>query len=138
MDKLINKILFYTKIVFLLITVVVTLYILLMRIDINNMDAWSIFPLFIPLLLVLIVFIFSFILNVGNENLLFNLVCVLVLLAIIFIDYRTIFDNNIISSTKINLNFFDLQTNRIKVMLYLMFISNILLIIYEKKLKMHS
>ena len=138
MDKLINKILFYTKIVFLLIAFVITLYILLMRMDINNLSTWSIFPLFIPLFLVLIVFVFSFFLNIGKDNLLFNLVCVLVLFAIIIIDYRTIFDSNIISNTKINLNFFDLQTIRIKIMLYITFISNILLIIYEKKLKMHS
>ena len=138
MDKLINKILFYTKIVFLLITFVITLYILLMRMDLNDLSAWSIFPLFIPLFFVLIVFVFSFFLNIGNDNLLFNLICVLVLLAIIVIDYRTVFDSNIISNTKININYFDLQINKIKIMLYLTFISNILLMIYEKKIKMHS
>lgn len=138
MDKLINKILFYTKIVFLLITFVVTLYILLMRMDINGLSAWSIFPLFIPLFFVLIVFVFSFFLNIGNDNILFNLVCVLVLLAIIVIDYRTIFDSNLISNNQINLNFFDLQISKIKIMLYLTFISNILLMIYEKKIKIHS
>ena len=60
------------------------------------------------------------------------------LLAIIIIDYRTIFDKNIISNTIINLRFFDLEVGKIEIMLYLTFISNVLLIIYDKKIKMHS
>ena len=67
-----------------------------------------------------------------------NIVCVLMLLAIIIIDYRTVFDSNIISKTKINLYFFDIQTSKIKIMLYLTFISNLLLMILEKKKKIHS
>ena len=74
MSKLINKILFYSKIVFLLIAFVLTLYILLIRMDTNDLSALSIFPLFIPLLLVLIVFVFSFFLNIGNDNIFFNIV----------------------------------------------------------------
>ena len=138
MEKLINKMLFGLKIILLLITFTVTLYILLIRMDSNNLSIFSVLPLFIPLFLVLIVFIFSFFLNVGKDNMIFNIVCVLVLLAIIILDYRTIFDSNIITNTKINLNFFDIQTNKIKIMLYLVFISNILLFIYEKKNKIHS
>lgn len=138
MIKLLNKIFFYTKIVFLLISFIITLYILLIRMDTNGLSAWSIFPLFIPMFFVLIVFVFSFFLNIGNDNIVFNLACVLALLAIIIIDYRTVFDSNIISSVKINLNFFDTMTNKIKIMLYLTFISNILLMISEKKNKIHS
>lgn len=138
MDKLINKILFYAKIIFLIISFVITLYILLIRMDTNGLSAWSIFPLFIPLFFVLIVFVFSFFLNIGNDNLMFNLSCVLVLLAIILIDYRTLFDNNIISNTQINLNYFNLQSSKMKIMLYLTCFSNILLMIYEKKKKIHS
>lgn len=138
MDKLINKILFYTKVIFLLIAFVITLYILLIRMDTYSYSVFSILPLFIPLLLVLIIFVFSFFLNVGNDNMFFNIIGVLMLLAIIIIDYRTVFDSNIISKTKINLYFFDIQTSKIKIMLYLTFISNILLIILEKKKKIHS
>ena len=138
MDKIINRILFYLKVLLLLIAFSMTLYILLIRMDTNGLSAWTIFPLFIPLLLLLIAFVFGFFLNIGSENIFFNIVCVLVLLAIIIIDCRTIFDSNIISLTKVNLNFFDLQVNKIKIMLYLTIISNILLIIYEKKEKIHS
>jgi len=138
MDKIINKILFYSKIIFLLIAFVITLYILLIRMDTYGLSALSIFPIFIPLFLVLIAFVFSFFLGIGKDNLFFNLACVLVLLAIIIIDYRVIFDNNIISDTKININFFNLQTTKIKIMLYLTFVSNILLMIYEKIEKIHS
>lgn len=138
MNKVINKILFYAKIVFLLIAFVITLYILLMRMDMLDLNVLSIFPLFIPLLLVLIVFVFSLFLNIGKDNTFFNITCVLVLLAIIIIDYRTVFDNNIISNTKINIRFFEMTSNKIMIMLYLTFISNILLAIYEKKNKIHS
>lgn len=133
MDNLINKILFYIKIILLLIAFTVTLYILLIRMDTNGLSTLSIFPLFIPLFLVLMAFVFSFFLNIGKNQVVFNVVCVLVLLAIIFIDYRAIFDSNIISKTKINLNYFDIQMDKIKIMLYLTFFSNILLAINERK-----
>ena len=138
MDKIINKILFYTKMVFLLVAFTLTLYILFIRMDTYELSALSIFPLFIPLLLLLIIFVFSLFLNVGRDSIFYNIVCVLVLLSIIIIDYRTVFDSNIISKTNINLYFFDLATSKIKVMLYITLISNILLIIYEKKNKIHS
>ena len=138
MDKIINKVFFYTKIVFLLIAFCLTLYILLIRMDSNGLSTWSVFPLFIPMLFLLILFVFSYFLNIGKDNLFFNLICVLGLLAIIIIDCRVVFDKNIISTSIINLNFFDLQVGKIKIMLYLMLISDILLIIYEKRKKIHS
>lgn len=138
MIKIVNKILFYTKIILLLIAFTVTLYISFMKIDTYNHSILSIIPIFIPLLLVLIVFIFSLFLNIGKDSIFFNIVCVLVLLSIVIIDYRAIFDTNLIPKTKINYQFFDISINRMKIMLYLTFISNILLIFYEKKKKIHS
>lgn len=138
MDKIINKVLFYTKIIFLLIIFTITLYILFMKIDSYNLSIIAIFPLFIPLFLVLIVFVFSFFLNVGNNNIFFNVACVVMLLSIILVDYRTIFDDNIISKSKFNFQYFDLSTLKMQIMLYLAFISNVLLIIGEKKKKIHS
>jgi len=138
MSKVFNDILCYLKIVFLLIVFTITLYILLIKMDIYDLSVLSLFPLFIPLLLLLIAFVFSLFLNIGKSNLFFNFVCILVLLSIMIIDYRTLFDSNIIAKTKININFFDLSLVRIKIMLYLTFISNVLLMIYEKKDKIHS
>ena len=140
MIQLINKILFYTKVIFLLVTFTVTLYILLMRMDVDNTNILSVIPLFIPLFGALTVFVFSFFLNKGNNNLIYNISCVLVLLSIMIVDYRTVFDNNIISVTKLNLNYFDGQTMRIKLILYLTIIGNIMLIIKEIKenRKIHS
>lgn len=140
MVKLINKILLYTKIVFLLIAFTITLYILLMKMDYTDNNILSIMPLFIPLFGVLTVFVFSFFLNKADNNLLFNIGCVLVLLAIIIIDYRTIFDKNIISISEIRFNYFDGQVMRIKIMLYLTIIGNILLFLKDtkEKNKIHS
>ena len=140
MIKLFNRILFYTKVIFLLISFVVTFYILLMKMDYNNSGILSTMPVFIPLFCVLIVFVFSFFLNKGDSNLIFNISCVLVLLAIIIIDYRTLFDKNIISITEIKFNYFDIETSKIKLMLYLTFVGNLMLIIKEFKenKKIHS
>ncbi len=135
MNNLINRIIIYTKVVLLLIAFIMTLYILFMKMDINNSNILSVVPLFIPLLLVLIVFTFSFFLGYGNDNTFFNIGCVLVLLSIIIIDYRTMFDLNIISQTKLNINYFNSQTTRIKLILYLTFIGNLMLMFSEKKEK---
>ena len=141
MNKIINKILFYVKVIFLLIAFVVTLYIMLMKNDINGSSMLSLISLFIPLLAVLTVFVFSLFLNNGNDNMFFNICCVLVLIAIIIIDYRTIFDKNIVSQYKLNIIYFDGQIMHIKIMLYLIFIGNLMLVFKEKKekkIKMHS
>ena len=138
MNKALSQVFFYSKLLLLLIAFSITLYILLIRMDISELSAWSIFPLFVPLFLLLIVFVFGLFLNIGRDNTFFNMVCVLVLTAIVVIDFRTIFDTNIISQEKIHLDFFNMYVNKIEIMLYLTLISNILLIIYDKKEKMHS
>ena len=137
MNNIVNKLLFYAKVIFLLIAFIVILFILFMKMDIEGNSILSIIQLFIPLLLVLIVFVFSFFLNYGNDSMFFNVGCVLVLIAIIVIDYRTIFDKNIVSQYKLNINYFDSQVMYIKIMLYLTFIGNLMLIFKEKK-KIHS
>ena len=140
MIKLINKILIYNKIVFLLIAFTITLYILFLRMDYLDLGIGSLLPLFIPLLLVLIGYVFSYFLNKANDNIFYNISCVLVLLAIIVIDYRTVFDHNIISIYNINIGYFNIHTLKIEVMLYLTFIGNLMLFYKEKKqsIKIHS
>ena len=140
MINLINKILSYAKIILLLIAFTVTLYILFLRMDYSELSILSLFPLFFPLLLVLTIFVFSYFLNKGNDNIFYNIACVLVLIAIIVVDYRTIFDKNIISIYNINVSYFNSLTLKIEVMLYLTFIGNLMLILKEKKeiKKIHS
>ena len=140
MIKIINKILIYTKIILLLIAFTITLYILLLRMDYTSLGIGSILPLFIPLLLVLIVYVFSYFLNKGNDNIFYNVASILVLLSIIVIDYRTIFDNNINSIYNINVGYFVVHSLKIEIMLYLTFLGNLMLIINEKKKnnKIHS
>ena len=140
MINLINKILSYAKIILLLIAFTVTLYILFLRMDYSELSILLLFPLFFPLLLVLTIFVFSYFLNKGNDNIFYNIACVLVLIAIIVVDYRTIFDKNIISIYNINVTYFNSLTLKIEVMLYLTFIGNLMLILKEKKeiKKIHS
>ena len=108
--------------------------------DYSELSIFSLFPLFFPLLLVLTIFVFSYFLNKGNDNIFYNIACVLVLIAIIVVDYRTIFDKNIISIYNINVSYFNSLTLKIEVMLYLTFIGNLMLILKEKKQikKIHS
>ncbi len=140
MQDLINKILFYIKVVLLLVAFSFLLYISFMRIDYFNKSIISILPLFIPFLVLLVFSVFSFFFNKGNNNLFYNLDCVMSFIAMIIIALRTMFDYNIIySKSIINYDFFTVQETRIKVLLYLLLIGNILVLYCEKKkiLKLH-
>ncbi len=137
MEKIINRVFFYLKIVFIIVAFSLTLYLMLMRMDYFGKNLLSTIPVFIPLLLVLFVFILSFFLNRGNDNMFFNIGCVLALIAIIIIGLRTILDKNIIASigSQFNLGYFEYQIIKIKIMLYLIFVGNILLLYNQKKSK---
>lgn len=142
MIKTISKLLFYLKIFLLLTAFSLVLYISFMKMDFMSSNVLAILPFFIPFLLLLILSVIGFAFNKGNSNLLYNLSCVLSFLAIIIISLRALIDKNIIQyGTSINYNFFTSQEVRIKLLLYLMIISNIGLLYYEKKqkdVKMHS
>ena len=142
MSKFINRFFFYSKIFLLLIAFVVTIYILLLKVDFYNESIMVLLRMFLPLLLVLTSFVVSFFFNRGNDNLFFNIACFLVLIAIIIIDYRTLLDTNIIPDygTKYNFLYFNSNIIRIKIMLYLTFMGNLLLLFNEKKKnnKIHS
>ena len=141
MVNLINKVLFFAKILSLPVAFSFTLYILFMQIDYNNQSILTIFPLFLPFLSLLIIYVFGFMFNKNNDNLLNNLVSLLVFLAIIIVSFRTIFDHNIIHPVStINFDFFERQEVRIKLLLYLVLISNLGLLYLEKKKnrKIHS
>lgn len=137
MSKFINRFFFYSKIVLLLISFITTIYIFLLKRDFYNEEITSLIEIFIPLLLVLICFVVSFFFNKGNDNLFFNITCFFVLLAIIIINYRTLFDKNIVSNygTKYNFSYFSVQIIKMKIMLYLTFLGNLFLLYHEKRKK---
>ena len=135
MFNVINKVLFYTKIVLLLVAFSFVLYISFMRMDFLSSNILSVIPFFIPFFLLLVLFVIGFAFNKGNSNFYYNLVCVLALSAIIIISLRTMFDKNIIQyGTNINFNFFNNQEVKIKLLLYLMIICNLFIVFKDRKM----
>ena len=141
MIKTFNKIIFYLKIIFLLIAFSFSLYISFMKMNTTSSNILTILPIFIPFVILLVIFVFDLFLDWKESNLFFNLISILAFTAIIIITIRTIFDKNIVVyPSQINLGYYDMHDIKIKMILYLMIIGNICLIIYENsnKLKIHS
>ena len=134
MINTINKALFYAKIILLLVVFSITLYILFLMQSYYGNQIETIISVFIPLFLLLIIFVVSFFFQEGNNNTLFNVSCFLSFLAMCIIDFRTIFDTNMVIWAKYNINlcFFENQILQIKILCYLMFLGNLLLIFKEK------
>ena len=105
-----------------------------MMYDRYNFSAFSIIMVFIPMVLVLISFVINFFFDKGNKNILFNLANFIVLLSILIICLRTLFDKNMIMGIKENINFYFFQNHlkQIKILCYLIFIGNGLILFQEK------
>lgn len=134
MLNMINKILFYAKIILLLFDFTITLYIMLMMQDYYGGNIGMIVSTFLPLFLVLIIFVVSLSFKKGSNNTLFNVVCLLAFISIAIIDCRTIFDKNMVLWVRGNLNFyyFENQIGQIRVFSYLIFLGNLILVYKEK------
>ena len=135
MIKIWNKILYYTKTIILLICFSLVLYIAFSINSYYGYGLWYLFRIFMPLLLVLIVFVVSFFFNSGQDETIFNLGCVLALIAISIIALRSILDTNMVVwiRGKMNFYFFENQLLQIKILCYLMFLGNLLIIYKEKR-----
>ena len=136
-----NKVIYYVKTIFLLIAFSFALYISFMKMNSTSSSILTILPVFIPFLILLILFVFGLILDRKWNNSYIDLISILAFIAIIIITIRTIFDKNIIAyPQEINLAYYDMQDIKIKMLLYLMIIGNIGLIIYQKSKnnKIHS
>ena len=125
-----NKVLFYFKVILLLLVFTLTLYIMLAMNSYYHHQILDIILIFIPMLMVLIIFVVSFFFKEGDDNTIFNVGCLLALIAILIIDYRTIYDKNMVMWLKGNLNFYYFQNHmmQIKMLSYCIFVGNILLI----------
>lgn len=134
MLKVLNRILFYGKILFLLIVFTITLFICFRMQEYYQNQIWAIIRLFIPLFLTLSVFIVSFFFKEGDNNTLFNVACILAFVAIIIIDFRSLLDKNMLLLIEGNANFYYFQNQiiQIKILCYCIFFGNILLICKEK------
>jgi len=134
MFDLINKVLFYIKVILLLLTLTLTLYILLAMNDYYGNEIVNLILICLPLLLVLIIFTVSFIFKDGDNNLFFNIASFIALIAILIIDLRAILDKNMVLWIRGNLNFYYFQNQmmQIKILSYCIFVGNVLVIYNEK------
>lgn len=139
MIRVIDKTLFYMKTVLLLIAFSFVLYISFMKVDYKEMSLITILPVFFPFFGLLILFVIGLAFNKGDDNIFFNITCVTSFLAIIIICLRTLFDQNIIQfATSIAYNYFINCELWIKILLYLLLISNFGLLYYEKNQKINK
>ncbi len=136
MKQIINSFLFYCKIILLLIAFTLTLYIIFSMNAYYRHDVVNMFLVGLPLFLVLLFFVFSIFKDNIKENLLFNIASVLGIIAIIIIDYRTIFDKNMVlwQNGKMNFYYFNSALNEIKIFSYIIFTGNLLLFITNNKM----
>lgn len=139
MNKIINWFLCIFKMLLLLICFVFTFYIIVgmyNRLEKNIVDA---IYNFIPFVLLFILFSINIILKQKNviQCTFYNITCCLVFIMILFSIYRTFFDQNMVVMIRlgynINFNYFADMIAPIKAMLYILCLSNILLIISNLK-----
>jgi len=135
MKKIVNSCLFYSKIILLIIAFTLTLYIVFSLNDYYRKDVINILSVGIPLFLILLLFVLSLFNDDIKDNVLFNLASIIGVIAIIVIDYRTIFDKNMVLwfNTKMNFHFFISNSNGIKIICYLIIIGNLLLFCKKRK-----
>ena len=130
MIKLLNKVLFYSKIMLLVVVFTITLYIALSMNAYYKSNIINLILLCLPFLLILIMFISSFFMSKWKDNLIYNMASNLAFIAILIIDFRTIFDKNMVMWIDGNMNFYYFQNSllQISILAYGVFIGSILLI----------
>lgn len=135
MTKFVNNVCCFLKIILLLVSFVFTFYIILnmyKRLEKNMIDA---IYNFIPFILLFVLFAINLIFRqkTVNKCTFYNVTCCLVFIMILFSVYRTFFDKNMVAIIRlgygINFNYFADMIAPIRAMLYILCISNVLLII---------
>ncbi len=137
MLKLLNKILFYSKIIILIIDFIMTLYITLMMNSIYKDNFINLIRINLPFFLILIILVVSFFFKKGEDNIFFNITSFLALTTILIIDIRTIYDQNMVMWIKNSINFyyFRNQIKVIKILGYTIFLGNILIFCFDNNEK---
>lgn len=143
MIKLLNKFFFHIKYLILTIDMIATIYIIInmfRRLDkfVFGSNFFEFFEILFPFILLLILWVLNLLLNHKKiqNSIFYNITSILVVCTIFIFCYRAMFDENMLFwhkyGYKINFNYFSDQIPPIKVMLYGLSISNIILIINEQ------
>ncbi len=147
MNKIFNWFLCFLKMLLLLISFVLTFYIIVNMYNRLEKDMIGAIYNFIPFVLLFILFAINLIFKQKKviECTFYNITCCLVFIMILFSVYRTFFDRNMVAMIRlgydINFNYFADMIAPIKAMLYILCLSNVLLIfigIDFNKIKKHE
>lgn len=135
MLKIINGLLNVLKMIMLLVCFVLTFFIIIKMYQRLDKDFIGSIPNFIPFILLFIMFAINFIFRQKqvNQNTFYNITCVLVFAMLGFCIYRTFCDKNMIVLTRlgydINFNYFADVIAPMKVLLYGLTVSDLLLML---------
>ena len=143
MTRIINKIFVFLKNVLLLLSAIITVYIIVFMYrrlgkDIFGTNFLELFSILLPFLVLLILSVINMFIDYKNikENLFFNITSFLAVLVISIFCYRAKFDSNMILWHKyeynINFTYFSDQIPAIKTILYGLSGANILMLITAK------
>lgn len=141
MKKMLNNIFYILKYILYFISLGMTFYIILgmySRLDKNYLYCVNVF---IPFVLLLIMFCINFIKNqkVAIDNVFYNITCVLVFITIILISFRSVFDKNMILNEimgyHINFYYFSDFIIFMEIMLYGLLFGNIFLVLSDVSIK---
>ncbi len=132
MIKMINGLFYGLKYLLLVLSFALGSYIVLYMYQRLGKSLINSIFLALPFLILFVLFAINMLANQKRvtTNLFYNLTCCLVFLVILFIEYRAIFDTNMIANSKlgynINFNYFADNINAIKVMIIGLIVSNLL------------
>lgn len=132
MIKMINGLLYGLKYLLLILSFALGSYIILYMYQRLDKPVFDAILIAIPFIFLFILFAINMLANQQRitKNLFYNLTCCFVFMVILFIEYRAIFDTNMIANSKlgynINFNYFADNINAIQVMIVGLIISNFL------------
>ncbi len=139
MKKIINILFYVLKFILLLASFGLTLMIIVrMNVRLEKSFMTTI-DIFIPFLLLLILFIINLILKQKGvtHNIFYNITCCLVFATIIYVCYRAFSDKNMVLNEKygydIDFNYFNNFVSYLKIMLYGLGVGNIFFMFYDKE-----
>ena len=133
MEKIINGIFSVLKYLLMVVSFVLTFYVVMFMFKRLEKDYIGTLEVFIPYILLLVTFTINLLFDQKKvtQNLFYNLTCCLVFGVLIFAGYRAIFDEYLLSGIKmgynINFNYYADMLAPLRSMLYLLIASNIML-----------
>lgn len=145
MIKAINRLLYFSKLILLLVSFGFTLYIIMFMYQRLEKSMLQSIWVFLPYLLLFVLFSINIIFNQKQvrDNFFYNFVCCLTFVLFIYVGYRAVFDPYMVARIRlgydINFNYYSDMISPLQIMLYCLSIANVcFMFLNEKKTNDHS